>query len=137
MQITNTDLQQSFNAIFRTGSVYAESQIKVLIQKQGTLDVKEFTPAVINYYPNFCNIEINLTDVPEDYSWKDGEEYMIKVIDMNNVLIYMDTIYVSEGSFDSKKQNIPNNDYTTVYDIQTDEQRDEQEIADDYIILND
>ena len=137
MQITNTDLQQSFNAIFRTGRVLAPAQVKVLIQKQWTLDVKEFTPANINYYPNFCNIEINLTDVPEDYSWKDGEEYMIKVIDYNNVLIYMDTIYVSENGFNPKKQNIPNTDYTTVYDIQTDEQRDEQEIADDYIILND
>jgi len=137
MQITNTDLQQSFMAIFRTGKVYAEGQIQVYIQKQGTLDVKTFTPAVINYYPNHCKIDINLTDVPEDYSWKDGEEYMIKVVDYNNVLIYMDTIYVTEGSIDPKKQNIPNNDYTTVYDIQSEEQRDEQEIADDYIILND
>ena len=62
---------------------------------------------------------------------------MIKVIDNNNVLIYMDTIYVSENGFNPAKQNIPNTDYTTVYDIQSDEQRDEQEIADDYIILND
>jgi len=137
MQITNTDLQQSFNAIFRTGSVYAESQIKVLIQKQGTLDVKEFTPAVINYYPNFCNIEINLTDIEEDYSWKDGEEYMIKVIDMNNVLIYMDTMYVSANGFNPKKQNIPTTDYTTVYDIQSAEEREQQTEDDDYIILND
>jgi len=137
MQITNTDLQQSFMAIFRTGKVYAEGQIQVYIQKQGTLDVKAFTPAVIHYYPNHCKIDINLTDVPEDYSWKDGEEYMIKVVDYNNVLIYMDTIYVTEGAINPKKQNIHNNDYTTVYDIQSEEQRDEQEIADDYIILND
>jgi hypothetical protein len=137
MQITNTDLQQSFNAIFRGGNVLSENQVKVYVQKQGTLDVKEFTPAVINYYPNFCNIEINLTDIPEDYSWKDGEEYMIKVVDYNNVLIYMDTIYVSENGFNPKKQNIPNNDYTTVYDIQSAEERDQQTIDDDYIILND
>ena len=137
MQITNTDLQQSINAIFRTGRVLAPTQVNVLVQKQGTLDVKQFTPANISYYPNYCKIDINLSDVPEDYSWKDGEEYMIKVIDYNNVLIYMDTIYVTEGAIDPKKQNIPNNDYTTVYDIQSEEQRDEQEIADDYIILND
>ena len=62
---------------------------------------------------------------------------MIKVIDHNNVLIYMDTVYVSGSGFNPKKQTIPNTDYTTVYDIQSDEQRDEQEIADDYIILND
>ena len=36
MQITNTDLQQSFNAIFRSGKVYAEAQVRVLVQKQGT-----------------------------------------------------------------------------------------------------
>lgn len=137
MQITNTDLQQSFNAIFRSGKIYAESQVRVLIQKQGTLDVKTFTPAVINYYPNFCNIEINLTDIEEDYSWKDGEEYMIKVIDHNNVLIYMDTIYISGSGFDPKKQNLPSTDYTTVYDIQSAEEREQQTEDDDYIILND
>lgn len=137
MQITNTDLQQSFNAIFRGGNVLSENQVKVYVQKQGTLEVKEFTPAVINYYPNFCNIEINLTDIPEDYSWKDGEEYMIKVVDYNNVLIYMDTIYVSENGFNPKKQNIPTSDYTTVYDIQSAEEREQQTTDDDYIILND
>jgi hypothetical protein len=137
MQITNTDLQQSFNAIFRGGNVLSENQVKVYVQKQGTLEVKEFTPAVINYYPNFCNIEINLTDIPEDYSWKDGEEYMIKVVDYNNVLIYMDSIYVSENGFNPKKQNIPTSDYTTVYDIQSAEEREQQTTDDDYIILND
>ena len=137
MQITNTDLQQSINAIFRTGRVLAPTQVQVLVQKQGTLDVKNFTPANISYYPNYCKIDINLTDVPEDYSWKDGEEYMIKVIDNNNVLIYMDTIYVSANGFNPAKQNIPNTDYTTVYDIQSAEEREQQTTDDDYIILND
>ena len=139
MQIVKTVNSHSYNinAIFRDGQIYAEGQIQILVQKQGTLDIKTFTPAVIEYRPNYAVITINLTDEPSNYTWKDGEEYMIKVIDMNNVLIYMDTIYVSANGFDSKKQNIPNTDYTTVYDIQTEEQRDEQEIADDYIILND
>ena len=35
MTITNNSLSQSFNAIFRDGNTYAESQLQVLVQKEG------------------------------------------------------------------------------------------------------
>ena len=43
MQIVKTVNSHSYNinAIFRDGQIYAEGQIQVLVQKQGTLDVKK------------------------------------------------------------------------------------------------
>ena len=128
MQITNTNLTQSFNAIFRNGQIYAEAQIKVLVQRQGTVTVKEFTPALINYYPNYCKITINLTDIEGAYEWKDGEEYMIKVINNNNILIYMDTMLV--------RDNAASADYKTNEDNMTAEEVVEEQEDNDYIILD-
>ena len=128
MQITNTNLTQSFNAIFRNGQIYAEAQIKVLVQRQGTVTVKEFTPALINYYPNYCKITINLTDIEGAYEWKDGEEYMIKVINNYGSLIYMDTMLVRDNSASA--------DYKTNEDNMTAEEVVEEREDNDYIILD-
>ena len=138
MQIVKTINSHSYNinAIFRDGQIYAEGQIQVLVQKQGTLDVKTFTPAVIDYRPNYAVININLTDEPSDYTWKDGEEYMIKIIDYRGYLLYLDTVYVTENAFDSKQQNIPNDEYITNEDNMTEEQLTQNEIDNDYIILD-
>lgn len=138
MQIVKTINSHSYNinAIFRDGQIYAEGQIQVLVQKQGTLDVKTFTPAVIDYRPNYAVININLTDEPSDYTWKDGEEYMIKIIDYRGYLLYLDTVFVTEGDFSSSKQTIENDDYITNEDNMTEEQLTQNEIDNDYIILD-
>lgn len=138
MQIVKTINSHSYNinAIFRDGQIYAEGQIQVLVQKQGTLDVKTFTPAVIDYRPNYAVITINLTDEPSDYTWKDGEEYMIKIIDYRGYLLYLDTVFVTEGNFSSSKQTIANDDYITNEDNMTEEQLTQNEIDNDYIILD-
>ena len=138
MQIVKTVNSHSYNinAIFRDGQIYAEGQIQVLVQKQGTLDVKTFTPAVIEYRPNYAVITINLTDEPSNYTWKDGEEYMIKVIDYRGYLLYLDTVFVTEGDFNSGKQTITNDDYITNEDNMTEEQLAQNEIDNDYIILD-
>jgi len=138
MQIVKTVNSHSYNinAIFRDGQIYAEGQIQILVQKQGTLDIKTFTPAVIEYRPNYAVITINLTDEPSNYTWKDGEEYMIKVIDYRGYLLYLDTVFVTEGDFNSGKQTITNDDYITNEDNMTEEQLAQNEIDNDYIILD-
>jgi len=98
--------------------------------------VKTFTPAVIDYRPNYAVININLTDEPSDYTWKDGEEYMIKIIDYRGYLLYLDTVFVTEGDFSSSKQTIENDDYITNEDNMTEEQLAQNEIDNDYIILD-
>lgn len=138
MQIVKTNNSHSYGikAIFRDGEIYNEGQVSVIVQKEGTLDIKTFTPAFIDYRPNYAVLTINLTDEPSAYEWKDGESYMIKVIDYRSYLLYMDNVYVTEGNFDAKKQNIQNDDYISNEDNMTLEQLEQNEIDNDYIILD-
>lgn len=133
MQINNTELTQEFNAIFRDGQIYSEAQVKVIIQKQGTLKVREYTPTAINYYPNYC--EVNYTVDGAD-AYKDGEEYMLKVVNQDDKLIYLDTLYISSIEHNAKKQNIDNDEYKTNDDNLTSEELEQQDSDNDYIILD-
>lgn len=122
MTITNNSLSQSFNAIFRDGITYSEAQIQVLVQKEGNITVRTYTPDNLEYRPNY--VVINFT-VEESNQFQDGEEYMIRVINDSSQLISTERMIVSINAFDASKQNIPNNDYITA-----------ESSNDDYIILN-
>jgi len=138
MQILNTNpTGQSIRAIFRDGEVYSRNQLQVLVRKQGTKTVETFNPAEVDYYPNFCEVTINLTDVTGNYVWKDGEEYDVRITGNGN-LLYRDTIFVSENAFDSTKLDYGSDkdDYKTNRDNQSNAENDFDDRTNDYIILD-
>lgn len=121
MTITNTNLNQSINAIFRDAVLYTSSDLKLLITNENTNKTTEYVVDSVQYNPNYAVINYNI-DVADQF--RDGDNYLIKVLSSSNNLLYTDKVYVTSIAFDSSKQNITNNDYIFVSD------------SDNYTVIN-
>jgi len=109
MTITNTDEEQSINAIFRDAVFYTSTNLKLLVTNENTNKTIEYAVDSVQYKANYATISYNVDSADQ---FKDGEEYLIKILNASNELLFIDKIYVTEVSFDSSKQNIANTDYT-------------------------
>ena len=130
MTITLPQRQQAFNAIFRDGRTYAEAQVKIIIQGEGKRQVKMYDATFLNYKPNHVIVNFDLDDDGSD-EWKDGERYMVKVINHLGELLYTDILLVKGGG-----TNMSTN-YVVAEDSMDQEQLEQNESDNDYIILND
>tara|TARA_R110002049_G_scaffold99811_2_gene242870 strand:+ start:4390 stop:5958 length:1569 start_codon:yes stop_codon:yes gene_type:complete len=117
MTITNTSLGQSLKAIFRDGELYSESDIKVLVTKEGATTTLEYTPINITYTPNYAIIDYSIDEANQ---FQDGCDYLVRVYTIADKLLYTDKVYVTSVQYNTGDQNISNNDYTFTTDTESD-----------------
>jgi len=122
MTITNTDLNQSINAIFRDAVMYTESELNLTITNETTGKIIDQEVQSVNYEPNYAVLTYVLDSGDQ---FRDGDNYLVRIYNSSNELLYTDKMYVTAVSFDSSKQNIANSDYTFVND------------SEDYTVIND
>jgi len=117
MTITNTSLVQPFKAIFRDGELYSESDIKVLVTKEGSATTLEYTPLNITYTPNYAIINYTIDEANQ---FQDGCDYLVRVYTVADKLLYTDKVYVTSVQYNTGEQNISNSDYTFTTDTESD-----------------
>jgi len=117
MTITNTSLVQPLKAIFRDGELYSESEIKLLVTKEGSTTTLEYTPINITYTPNYAIINYSIDEADQ---FQDGCDYLVRVYTTEDKLLYTDKVYVTSVQYNTGDQNISNDDYTFTADTESD-----------------
>lgn len=120
MIITNNTSFQVFEAILRTDTTYAPSDLTITLLREGQETPTVYTASALTYSSNYVTISYEI----DDLTLVDGQKFLLTVTDTANKMLFRDKMTIGEeginntNSFSFIADEISEDEYTLI-DVNT------------------